>query len=154
MFGFHFNFKLGQPIRMLGLGPFLLTQSYPIILIGNINIHCILYFCLKQKSAKTIRIYIWTKYMCTEILSSQWYTRNRIGNRICTCLQPEICFMNSFCTYISQNIFSRWKKWANEIQWIQNNHFLFATSKNVYTFMCLKWVKFILGSRDLFWDGF
>ena len=115
VFGFHFSFKLWRPIRMLGLGPFLLTQYYPSIIIShltyrNINIQCILCFCLEQKSAKNIRIYIRTKHMCTEIWSSQWYTRTRIGNRICTCLQPEICFMNLFCTYISQKLFCQKEK--------------------------------------------
>ena len=92
-------------------------------------------FLPRQQSAEIIHTYIRRNSVWTEIWYSQWYKRSRIWNIICMYLQQKICFMNSFCTYIAQNLLLQKKKEANRMQCSQNNYFSFNTSENIYIFM-------------------
>ena len=49
--------------------------------------------------------------------------------------QQNIYFMNSFFTYIAQNLLFHKKEDANDIQRSQNKYFFFATSEDIYIFM-------------------
>ena len=44
--------------------------------------------------------------------------------------------MNSFCTYIAQNLIFQKKGESNEIQRSQKDYFLFTTTENIYIYMC------------------
>ena len=57
-------------------------------------------FYLEQYVEKIIRLFVQTKYVWTEIRSSQWYEIIIIGNIICMHLQQKICLVIYFCTYI------------------------------------------------------
>ena len=73
-----------------------------------------------NQSVKIFCMYIQRNSVWTEIRSSQWYERSRIGNRIRTYLQQKIWFMKSFCSYIyiahffSKTGRSQWNKTESE----------------------------------------